>query len=138
MWCCAISLLERPKHTKQELCVKMWTSNQLKMKRGPSWTACKKSRLRLRSRLRRRPDPSRHRRRSGYLASSRRPSGGADPAPRTTTRGEAGRYAAMRAETTAEPTVGREGRSGAVSTAAGAVGDSAARSGFKIDPSVDL
>ena len=33
----------------------------------------------------------------------------------------------MRAETTAEATVGREGRSGAVSAAAGAAGDSAER-----------
>jgi hypothetical protein len=98
----------------------------------------RKKARRLGSRLRRRSDPSRRRRRSGYLASSRRPSGGADPAPRTTTRGEVGRYAAMRAETTAEPTVGREGRSGAVSAAAGAAGDSAARSVYKTDPSLDL
>ncbi len=62
--------------------------------------------------------------RSGSLASSRRHSGGADPASTTPTRGEVGQCAAMRAAATVVPTVGREGRSGAVSAAAGAAGES--------------
>jgi hypothetical protein len=86
----------------------------------PTAAPAKKKVRRLGSRLRRRPDPSRCRRRS---ASSRRPSRGADPAATTTTRGEVGRCAAMRAEETVEPTGGREGRSGAVSAAAGVAGE---------------
>jgi hypothetical protein len=84
----------------------------------------KKKVRQLGSRLRRRPDPSRRRRRSGSLASSRRHSLGADPASTTLPRGEVGQCAAMRAAATVVPTVGREGRSEAASAAAGAPGES--------------
>jgi hypothetical protein len=45
---------------------------------------------------------------------------------------------AMRAEITAEATVGREGRSGAASAAAGAAGYSTVRKAYKTDLSLDL
>ncbi len=86
--------------------------------------AKKKKARQLGSRLRRRPDPSRRHRLSGSLASCRPHSGGADPASTTPPRGEVGRCAAMRAEATVVPTVGREGRSEAASLAAGAAGKS--------------
>ncbi len=74
----------------------------------------------------RRPDPSRHRRRSGSPASCHRLSEdadpGADPDAKTPTRGEEGRCAAIHAAAAAAPTRGREGRSEAASTAAGAAG----------------
>jgi hypothetical protein len=57
----------------------------------PTPAPAKKKARRLGSRLPRRPDPSRRRRRSGSLASSRRLSGVADPAYTTTTRGVVGR-----------------------------------------------
>ncbi len=88
----------------------------------PAPAPAKKKARQLGSRLLRRRDPSR--RRSGSLASSRRHSGGADPASTTPTRGEVGQCAAMRSSATVEPNVGREGRSGAVSAAAGAAGES--------------
>jgi hypothetical protein len=83
----------------------------------------KKKAWQLGSRLRRRPDPSRRRRLSGSLASSRL-GVGADPASTTLTRGEVGQCAVMRAEATVVPTVGSEGRSEAASAAAGVAGES--------------
>jgi hypothetical protein len=74
------------------------------------------------SRRLRRPDPSRRRRRSGSLASYRRPSEGAVPGNKTLPRGGEDRGAAVRAAATVVPTVDREGRSEAVSAAAGAAG----------------
>jgi hypothetical protein len=76
------------------------------------------------SRRLRHPDPSR--RRSGSLASFRRPSEGADPGTKTLPRGGEFRGAAVRAAATVVPTlvptVDREGRSEAASVAAGAAG----------------
>ena len=84
----------------------------------------KKKVRQLGSRLRRRPDPSRRRRRSGSLVSSRRHSVGADPAPTTLPRGEVGQCAAMRAAATVcVPTEGREGRTEAASAVDGAAGE---------------
>ncbi len=67
----------------------------------------KKEARQLGIRLLPRPDPFRRRRRSGSPASCRRHSGGAVPAPITTTRGEERQCAATRAAATGAPAVDR-------------------------------
>jgi hypothetical protein len=85
----------------------------------PAPAPAKKRARQLGSRLHRRRGPSPRPHRSGSPASSRHHSGGADPDLTTTTRGEGGQCAAMRAAVAVVPTVGREGRSGAAVGAAG-------------------
>ncbi len=92
----------------------LWSYQPLRLPR-------KRSRQRGSRRLRR-PDPARRHRRSGSLASYRRPSEGADPDTKTLPRGGEDRGVASRAAATVGPTVDREGRSEAASAAAGAAG----------------
>ena len=70
----------------------------------------------------RRPDPFRHRRRSGSPASCHRLSEDADPDAKTPTRGGEDRCAAIHAAAAVAPTRDREGRSEVASVAAGAAG----------------
>ncbi len=91
-----------------------------------SYQPLRRSRKRSRqrgSRRLRRPDPARRRRhrRSGSLASCRRPSAGADPATKTLPRGGGPGRGSARGGNVG-PTVDREGRSKAASSAAGAAG----------------
>jgi hypothetical protein len=100
-----------------------------RLQREPDWSQSYRSlrlpkkRCRQRdSRSRRRPDPARSRRRSGYPASCRRPSAGAEPATKTLPRRGEDQRGAAGAAATEGPTVATEGRSRAASAAVGATG----------------